>query len=68
MTTKFDVESAVEESRNLLRVRFHGHVTANAMKVAVDDIKEHLRIVRPGFTVLTDLSDLEGWSWTAWTR
>ena len=59
MTTKFDVEIATDETRNLMRIRFHGNVTAAAMKSALTNMHEPLRRVQPGFTVLTDLSDLE---------
>ena len=59
MTTKLDVEIATDEGRNVIRIRFHGNVTATAMQGALTDMNEPLRCVQAGFTVLTDLSDLE---------
>jgi hypothetical protein len=59
MTTKLDVEIVTDETRNVIRIRFHGNVTAAAMKAALTDMDQPLRRVRSGFTVLTDLSDLE---------
>jgi hypothetical protein len=59
MRTKLDVEIVTDESRNVIRILFHGKVTAAAMKDALTDMHEALRRVQPGFTVLTDLSDLE---------
>ena len=59
MRTKFEVETVTDENRNLIRILFHGKVTAAAMKDALTEMDEALRRVQPGFTVLTDLSDLE---------
>ena len=59
MTAKTNVELTADETRNLLRVRFHGSITAGEMKLALVELKEHVSRRRPGFTVLTDLSDLE---------
>ncbi|MGH7957893.1 MAG: hypothetical protein ACREH8_12930 [Opitutaceae bacterium] len=57
--TKAGVEIATDEGRNLLRIRFHGDITVPGMKAAFDEIKVQLGHVSPGFTILTDLSDLE---------
>ena len=59
MTTNVDIEMVVESGRNVLRMRFHGNVTAAAMKAALAELESRLASVRPGFTVLSDLSDLE---------
>jgi|GEM_PF-1963540 len=52
----FDVQ--VDESRNLLTIRYFGHVTGAEMKGVTERAGAILSKVRPGFTVLTDLSGL----------
>lgn len=50
---------AVEASRNLIRIQYRGHVTPAAMQACLATAEQHLPQLRPGFTLLTDLSDLE---------
>lgn len=52
-------ELRVDGARNLVRIRFLGHVTVADMTACTDQVKQHLPEMRPGFIVLTDLSDLE---------
>ena len=59
MTVKSEIEVSVAENRNLVSIRFLGQVTAEAMKAHLDGVETHLRRVRSGFTVFTDLSELE---------
>lgn len=49
----------VDESRNLVRIRYSGHVTVAEMKAVTVGAEGILSKVRPGFTVLADLSSLE---------
>ncbi|MGA2016306.1 MAG: hypothetical protein ABSH26_05080 [Opitutaceae bacterium] len=49
----------VDESRNLVTFRYFGHVTAASMKSVTERAGGILSRLRPGFTVLTDLSGLE---------
>jgi hypothetical protein len=58
MTAKSDIEVVANQRRNLLTVRFHGRITAEAMKSWLGQIEEMTHFVRLGFTVLTDLTDL----------
>jgi hypothetical protein len=55
-------ESAVDPSRNLVRVRFAGDFTAPAMQQALAEVRGRLPELKPGFSVLTDFSDLTGMS------
>jgi hypothetical protein len=52
-------EVQVDVSRNLIRIRYHGHVSAAEMKGYVENLRGMLPQMRKGFTVLTDLSGLE---------
>jgi hypothetical protein len=54
---KFDVQ--LDASRNLVRVRFQGHVAPADTKGYVERVMSLLPQVRKGFTVLTDLSGLD---------
>lgn len=49
----------VDESRNLLTINYFGHVTAAVMKAVTEQAGAILSKLRPGFTVLADLSGLE---------
>jgi hypothetical protein len=55
--TVFTVE--VDSARNLVHTRYSGSVTAQEMKLGVEQVEVLLPQVRKGFTVLADLSDLE---------
>jgi hypothetical protein len=57
--TKPVFEVRIETVRNLLRVAYHGAVSATAAKAAVDQASALLLELRPGFSVLTDLTGLE---------
>jgi hypothetical protein len=59
MSLPTGVQLTIDETRNVLRVRFHGHVTAATLQAEVDQIKASLPRMRAGFTVFTDLSDLD---------
>ena len=48
-----------DPGRNLLSISYSGHVTADAMKACHGQVVKLLSALRPGFTVLTDLSGLE---------
>ena len=49
----------VDESRNLITMRWAGVVTPPAMKAAAAEARRLLARVRPGFTVVTDLSGVQ---------
>ena len=53
----FEVRS--DTVRNLVRIRYLGHVTAAGMKACRAQVETQLSAMRAGFTVLTDLSGLE---------
>jgi anti-anti-sigma regulatory factor len=59
MTAKPMFELRSDPTKNLVRVRYLGHVTAAGLKVFVLRVEETLPGLRAGFTVLTDLSELE---------
>ncbi|HXQ81235.1 MAG TPA: hypothetical protein VN775_07990 [Opitutaceae bacterium] len=59
MTAKPAFEVEADASLNLLRIRYFGHVTASELKACLGDIEAVLPKMRPGFTVLTDLSGLD---------
>jgi hypothetical protein len=59
MTANAGIEITADKVRNLICICFHGRVTAAAMKARVVDVEEFVGGLRLGFTVLTDLSDLE---------
>ncbi len=54
---KFEV--LFEAPRNLIRIRFIGHVSAADMKPYSEAMTSILNLTRKGFTLLTDLSSLE---------
>jgi len=49
----------LDESRNLITIKYFGNVTPAATKKTAADAKGLIARVRPGFTVLTDLSGLD---------
>src|SRR5258708_1784590 len=53
----FQVEA--DQSKNLLRVNYSGHVDANEAQRCVERIGTVLVGLSPGFSLLTDLSGLE---------
>jgi hypothetical protein len=57
--TRLPCDVQVDESRNLVTFRYFGHVTGAAMRGVTERAEAALSRVRPGFTVLTDLSELE---------
>jgi hypothetical protein len=59
MTAKPAYEVRGDASLNLLQIRYNGHVTASEMKTCLAAVKTELPKMRPGFTVLTDLSGLD---------
>jgi len=59
MTAKPAYEVEGDASLNLLKLRYFGHVTPSETKACLADIKALLPRMRPGFTVLTDLSGLD---------
>lgn len=48
-----------DATRNLASLRYFGQVTAADAKAAAVEVERALRQLRPGFTVLTDLSGLD---------
>jgi hypothetical protein len=59
MTAKPMFEIKSDTAKNLVRVRYLGHVSATGMKECVSQVERLLPELRVGFTVLTDLSGLE---------
>jgi len=59
MPTKASFEIQLDAPRNLLRIRFWGHVTAAKMQNYLATAESHLPQMRAGFTLLTDLRELE---------
>ena len=59
MSAKPAFEVQGDASLNLIRIRYLGHVTTADMKAGVEGVKALLAKMRPGFTVLTDLSGLD---------
>ena len=59
MTAKPMFEIQADGARNLIRIRYLGHVTAVGVKSALALIESLLPQMRPRFTTLTDLSGLE---------
>lgn len=55
-------EVLTDLDRNLIELRFRGNVTQADMHVCLEEIAAVLPEVRPGFTVLTDLSALNAMS------
>jgi hypothetical protein len=48
-----------DPERNLMEFRFFGHVTVAEMKSGLIEVENAIVTLRPGFTILTDLSGLE---------
>jgi hypothetical protein len=59
MTAHLGIELLADEGRNLLRIRFNGRVSARALEAAITALADEMKRIRPGFSVLTDLSPLE---------
>lgn len=59
MPVKPTIEIQTVPGRNLARIRYFGRITGGEMKTAVARIESLLSELKPGFTVLTDLSGLE---------
>ena len=59
MPVKPTIEIQTVPGKNLARIRYFGRITGCEMKSAVVKIESLLAELKPGFTVLTDLSDLE---------
>ena len=59
MTTTPKCEVKGDAARNLIRISYRGHVAAAEMKACADQAKALLPSMRPGFTILTDLSGLD---------
>lgn len=53
----FEIQS--DPARNLVRISYHGRVTAAGTKSLVEQAAKLLPQMRPGFTVLTDLTEME---------
>jgi hypothetical protein len=49
----------VDATQNLIRIRYLGQVTVAGMKACRTQVESELPALRPGFSVLTDLSGLE---------
>jgi anti-anti-sigma regulatory factor len=49
----------LDVARNLLRKRFNGHVSAAQMKAGAEEMARVLPRLRPGFSMLVDLSGLD---------
>ena len=59
MTAAPKCEVQFDATRNLIRMRYNGHVSAAEMKPYADEVRRHLPKLRKGFTVLPDLSGLD---------
>ena len=51
--------SEIEESTNLLKVSYAGRVDAQQTRRCAKECETALQTLRPGFRLLTDMSDLE---------
>jgi len=49
---------SADVSKNLLNVRLHGNIDPDGMQACVDQIEKELPTLAKGFTILTDLSEL----------
>lgn len=56
-TSAFEVRTDLE--RNLMEFHFLGHVTVAEMKTGFKDVEKAVAVLRPQFTIFTDLSGLE---------
>ena len=52
-------EARCDPARNLIRIRYMGHVAAAETKAGAEELKALLPQVRKGFTLVTDLSSLD---------
>jgi hypothetical protein len=52
-------DARVDATRNLLRIRYSGHVAAAEMKAGAEDLKGLLPQLKKGFTLVADLSGLD---------
>jgi hypothetical protein len=59
MAKKVPFEVRVDVPRNLIRVHHRGHSTPAAMEACLAQVKAMLPQLQAGFTLLTDLSELE---------
>ena len=59
MDQKPKCEVEIDATRNLITVRYRGHIAAADMKAYSERVRGMLPLLRPGFTFLTDLSALE---------
>jgi hypothetical protein len=59
MTSRPEFEIVSDPTNNRVSIRFRGHVTAEAMKNGREQVDASVTQVKPQFTVLTDLSELE---------
>jgi hypothetical protein len=59
MDNKPTCEVECDVPRNLITVRYHGHVAAAEMKAYAEKVMGLLPLLRRGFAFLTDLSSLE---------
>ena len=53
------LEIEVDATRNILRKRFYGHVSAAKMKAGAEEVAQVLPRMRAGFSLVVDLSQLE---------
>jgi hypothetical protein len=56
-TSNVDVQGDIP--RNVIRVRYHGHVSVPEVRAVSEKVLALLPLLRPGFTFLGDLSGLE---------
>jgi hypothetical protein len=59
MSSRVPYEIQIDASRNLMRIRYRDHVTPEDMKACLAAAVSPLAQLGPGFTLLTDLSELE---------
>jgi hypothetical protein len=57
--TKPPCDVQVDSTRNLIHIRYLGHLTVDRMKVYLETVRAALPKLRPGFTLLTDLTVME---------
>jgi hypothetical protein len=59
MSTNASIELQVDAARNLIRIRYRGHVTPSDMQTGLAGVESLLSQLRADFTLLTDLSGLD---------
>jgi hypothetical protein len=52
-------ESRVDRDQNRLYVTLKGRLTAKEVKLAVEQVIDSLKMLKPGFDVITDISQFE---------